>query len=526
MGSNVEVIKERLDIAEVIGGYIKLEKAGANFKAKCPFHNEKTASFHISTSRQGYYCFGCGAKGDIFTFVQEMEGIDFRGALKTLAERAGIELKVERKESKDDTEKLYQALEVATQHFEKNLSLDKEAISYLHGRGVSEESIKHWRLGLAKDTWRDLREHMNKLGVNDETLISVGLIKRSEDHKEKEPYDTFRGRIIFPMFDARGKVVAFSGRSLSKEIEPKYLNSPDTVLFNKGEILYGFDKAREEIRKKNYTVLVEGQLDLVLSHQAGVKNTVASSGTAFTQAHLEKLKKISTRIILAFDNDDAGLKASYRSTALAYSLGLEVKIAQIKGGKDPADLVKEDPELWKSALRDSKQAVEALIDLVLQNESNTTKASKQVEQKILPLIASMTSRFDREDAVSKVASLLGRSPATVADMVMRQKTESVKVGGANESEELELEGFVSRAEQIVNEIRMIEELQKGLDINSKEFKKSEFSKKELESHLLLSKLEGERGDLIMKAARLGGEDLLKEIVSLSQKIDEERRNLL
>lgn len=527
MGGNVEAIKERLDIAEVIGGYIKLEKAGANYKAKCPFHNEKTASFHISTSRQGYYCFGCGAKGDIFTFVQEMEGTDFRGALKTLAERAGMELKQERREAKGETDELFQALEVATDFFEKNLSQNKEALLYLKGRGVNDESIKSFRLGLAHDAWRELREHANKLGIKDDVLLKSGLIKRSEESNSKEPYDTFRGRIIFPLSDARGKVIAFSGRALAKDLEPKYLNSPDTPLFNKSEVLYGFDKAREEIRKKNYTVLVEGQLDLVLSHQAGVKNTVASSGTAFTQMHLEKLKKISPRIILAFDNDDAGSKASYRSTALALTLGMEVKIAEIKGGKDPADMVKEDEDSWKEVLRTSKSAVESFISALVTREANITKVGKEVESKILPLIASMTSRFDKEDAVSKVSSIIGKSPANVAEMVMKIKPEvihsltKVEVGGVVEEKET-----MSRIEELENEIKTIEELQLGLDKKSDEYKRSEISKKELNSHLAISKLEGQRNELKLRVLREGGEELLGEIVELGKKIDEERRNLL
>ncbi len=527
MGGNVEAIKERLDIAEVIGGYIKLEKAGANYKAKCPFHNEKTASFHISTSRQGYYCFGCGAKGDIFTFVQEMEGTDFRGALKTLAERAGIELKTERREDKSEADELHQALEVATEFFEMNLSQNKEALDYLKGRGVSVESIKTFRLGLAHDSWREFREHANSLGIKDDVLLKSGLIKRSEESKSSEPYDTFRGRIVFPLCDARGKVIAFSGRALQKDLEPKYLNSPDTPLFNKSEVLYGFDKAREEIRKKNYAVLVEGQLDLVLSHQAGVKNTVASSGTAFTQMHLEKLKKISPRIILAFDNDDAGKKASYRSTALALSLGMEVKIADIRGGKDPADLVKEDEEKWREILRTSKSAVESFINSLVESESSASKIGKEVENKILPLIASMISRFDKEDAVSKVSSIIGKSPANVAEMVMKIKPEVIhsltkaEVGGALEEKE-----EVSRIQELENEIKTIEELQIGLDRKSDEYKRSEVSKKELNSHLVITKLEGQRNELKLRVLREGGEELLGEIVELGKKIDEERRNLM
>lgn len=439
MGGNVESIKERLDVAEVLGGYIKLEKAGANFKAKCPFHSEKTASFFISPARQSYYCFGCGAKGDIFTFVEEMEGTDFRGALKILADRAGVELKFERGESKSDKDKLYTVLEEATQFFEKELKKSKEALKYLEGRGVLDETIKSFRLGFVPDEWRALRGHLNSLGYADDVLTRAGLIKAksaeggSPDPQSgfREPYDTFRGRLIFPLFDPRGEVIAFSGRALAKDTEPKYLNSPDTPLFTKSEVLYGYDKAREEIRRKDYAVLVEGQLDLVLSHQAGVKNTVASSGTAFTLAHLDKLKKVSPRIILAFDGDQAGEKAAERSAALALSLGMEVKIAELPEGRDPADLVKEDGELWKEVLRSSKPAIEIFLDMVLKEEKDQRKAGKVIEKKILPLLALVQSAMERSHFVSMIAKRTGIREEVIVEDLRRVKVldkPPVKVG--------------------------------------------------------------------------------------------------
>src|SRR3989344_1240665 len=345
MGSNVDTIKSRLDIVDVISGYLKLEKAGSNLKARCPFHNEKSASFFVSPTRQSYYCFGCGAKGDMFTFVEEMEGIDFRGALKTLADKAGVELKFEGKDSqmiRTEKDKLYAVLDDSAQFFEEQLKKNPTAIEYLKSRGLLEETINEWKIGYAPDPalvgWRSLFAHLKKIGHNKEIIIKAGLAKDVESSSAggiKEPYDVFRDRIIFPISDQGGRIVGFSGRALG-EGTPKYLNSPDTPLFTKSELLYGLDKAKEAIRKKDYAILVEGQIDLVLSHQCGVKNTVASSGTAFTVAHLERLKRLSTRIILAFDGDVAGEKAAYKSAALALSLGMDVKIAGLKEGKDPA----------------------------------------------------------------------------------------------------------------------------------------------------------------------------------------------
>jgi len=409
MASDVESIKERLDIAEIVGGYVKLERAGQSFKGRCPFHNEKTPSFFVSPSRQSYYCFGCGVKGDIFTFVQEMEGQSFKEALKILAERAGVELtNTPTKGAQDEKAKLLSVIETATQFFENKLKDNATATGYLLGRGLSMESIRTWRLGYAPAEWRSLYHHLLSLGLEKGLLLKAGLIKKpSEDTVEKEPYDVFRDRLIFPLADQNGEVVAFSGRALDREGIPKYLNTPETPLFTKSELLYGLDKAKNEIRKKNYAVLVEGQIDLVLSHQAGVLNTVASSGTAFTSAHLERLKRFSSRIILAFDADRAGDSAGEKATNLALSLGLEVKVAKLREGSDPADLVKKDPEEWKQTLRNSKSAIEHFLDLILSEEKDKRKALKQIETRLLPLIAEVKSAMERSHFVSLVTQRTG-----------------------------------------------------------------------------------------------------------------------
>lgn len=277
MGGDAERVKERLDIAEIVGGYVKLDKAGQSFKGKCPFHNEKTPSFFVSPLRQSYYCFGCGAKGDIFTFVQELEGLSFRQALKSLAERAGVELsdRPEAIKARGEKDELLQALEAATLFFENQLGQNDTARKYILSRGITEASIKKWRIGYAPAEWRALYNHLLQLGFKKDVLVKAGLVKPVAEGVGKEPYDVFRDRVIFPLSDASGEIIAFSGRALAPDAVPKYLNSPDTLLFTKSEVLYGLDKAKEKVRKQNYAVLVEGQVDLVLSHQVGVENTVA-----------------------------------------------------------------------------------------------------------------------------------------------------------------------------------------------------------------------------------------------------------
>ena len=424
MGGDVETIKERLDIAEIVSGYVKLEKAGTSFKARCPFHNEKSPSFFVSPVRQSFYCFGCGAKGDIFTFVQDLEGLNFREALKMLAERAGVELEYRPEASKEKSEKdkMRSALEAATLYFENQLKESEVARKYLASRGISIESIKRFRLGYAPAEWRALYQNLLSMGFNKDILIKAGLIKPVDEGSGKEPYDVFRDRLTFPLFDTNGQAIAFSGRALAKETEPKYLNSPDTALFTKSEVLYGLDKAKEKIRRKNYAVLVEGQMDLVLSHQAGVDNTVASSGTAFTPAHLGRLKRLSTRIILAFDGDKAGQAAAEKATELALSLGLEVKLAELPEGKDPADMVKKDPEEWKEILRQSKPAIESFLNKILESEKDHRKLGKLVEKKILPLLVLLESSIERSHFISLIAKRTSIKEDIIWDELKRVKT--------------------------------------------------------------------------------------------------------
>ncbi|OHB13457.1 MAG: DNA primase [Candidatus Zambryskibacteria bacterium RIFCSPLOWO2_12_FULL_45_14] len=404
MRGSVDTIKEKLDIREIVSQYVKLEKAGQSFKARCPFHNEKTPSFFVSPVRQSFYCFGCGAKGDIFTFVQEIEGLEFREALKFLAERAGVELEYQRGESKTEKDKLFGVLEEATSFFEKELTGNKPALAYITSRGINEETIKKWRIGYASGEWRLLYSHLQSLGYDKEVILKAGLVKLKEGG---EPYDVFRDRIIFPLSDQNGRVIAFSGRAFSKETEPKYLNSPDTALFTKSEVLYGLDKAKESIRKQDYAVLVEGQMDLVLSHQAGVLNTVAASGTAFTQAHLERLRRLSSRIILAFDGDSAGEKAAEKASELGISLGFEVKVADVPEGEDPAEIVKKNPQEWKEVLRQSLPAVEFFFNKIEGKEKDRRKLGKQIEKKILPMIKLVRSAIEQSHFVSMLSKRTG-----------------------------------------------------------------------------------------------------------------------
>ncbi|MFZ2038998.1 MAG: DNA primase [Minisyncoccia bacterium] len=424
MSSPVDKIKERLNILEVVGTYIKLDRAGMNWKGKCPFHNEKTPSFFVSPERSYYYCFGCGAKGDIFSFVQNFEGLDFRGALKVLADKAGVELTPERPGVRDEKERLLAVMEAATNFFVGKLTQNSPAHDYLTKRGLSEATIKEWRIGFVPDAWRDLSDHLRRLGYTDQEMEKAGLFKRTDS----AAYDRFRGRIIFPLFDSAGRVIAFSGRILvNNDDAAKYLNSPETPLFNKSEILYGFDKAKVNIRKFDYSILVEGQMDLLQSHQAGFNNTVASSGTALTVSHLKLLKRISNRVIMAFDSDSAGLKAATRAWKLGLALGMEVKIAQIPEGFDPADLIlkgldgtgKNGKEDWKEVLKNSKHIIDFLLSKVLiekeKNKTDDRRIALNIREQIFPYLILVESSVEQSHYVKKIADATGLKEEAIWD---------------------------------------------------------------------------------------------------------------
>jgi DNA primase len=412
MSTPVEIIKERLSIDEVIGSYVKLERAGQNFKARCPFHNEKTPSFHVSPQRGGYYCFGCGAKGDIFTFVESFEGLDFKGALKILADRAGVELKAERPGARDERERLFAIMEAATQYFETALSQNISIQKYITDRGVTSETIREFRLGYAPEGWRNLSEHLQSIGYSLQEIEIAGLGKKptEEGKSEKGLYDRFRGRVMFPINDSSGRVIAFSGRIVNDDgASAKYLNSPETPLFDKSSTLYGLDKAKEAIRRVGYAVLVEGQFDLVLAHQAGTKNVVAASGTALTDdegetgsrgiANMKMLARLAKNVVLSFDGDTAGIRAAYRGTRLAYSLGMDVKVAVLPDGKDPADVIREGGETWQTILRNTVSALVFFLNRFKKEVSDEKNYLKRVRDELLPIIALLPSAIDQEHAL-------------------------------------------------------------------------------------------------------------------------------
>jgi len=302
--SPIEEIKSKLDIAEVIGSYIKLTKAGINYKALCPFHGEKTPSLFVSPSRQIWHCFGCSEGHSIFDFVMKIEGIEFGDALRILAQKAGVELKPLKPELRTKRQRFYEICELAVKFYQKQLEKSlkgKEAKKYLLKRGINEESIEKWRLGWAPEAWQGLSDFLSSQGYSKQEIEKTGLAIKSE---KGSYFDRFRSRIMFPVFDLNSQVIGFGGRVLKKEKEvSKYMNTPNSLLYDKSRILYGLDRSKVGIRKNDSCMLVEGYIDVILAHQANMENVVATSGTALTPFHLTILKRYSKNLSLAFDMD-------------------------------------------------------------------------------------------------------------------------------------------------------------------------------------------------------------------------------
>lgn len=428
MADTVQQIKDRLSIVDVVSQYVKLERSGASVRARCPFHTEKTPSFFVSAERGTYHCFGCGVGGDLFSFVQAIEGLDFKGALKVLADKAGVELVYSRgeKEAKDERDHLFELLEAATIFYASRLT--PEAVGYLKERGINETTIQLFRLGWAGNEWSELSDYLKTKSAGggsssrgkftDKELLEAGVSRKSEGSASWRITDKFRNRIIFPIADSAGRVIGFSGRTFGSHASPeapKYLNSPETPLFHKSRILYGFDKAKLPIRKHNCAVLVEGQMDLLASHQAGWGNTVAVSGTAFTPEHAALIRRMTDNLVIALDADEAGIKAAGRAARAALQGGLNVKVARLPDGLDPADLILRDgKEAWSAVIRDAKDIITFLLDVLEEHTKGKDGFRRGVETAILPFLVDVRSPIAREQYVREIANRLGVSETAVS----------------------------------------------------------------------------------------------------------------
>lgn len=438
MNSPIEEIKSRLDIVELIQSYVRLEKSGANFRACCPFHNEKTPSFFVSPARQIWHCFGCSKGGDQFKFIMEIEGFEFPEALKLLAQKAGVELIREDPRVKSERNRLYDICEVATRWFAEQLKREPRVNEYLSKRGLKSETISEFDIGFAPDGWRNLLNYLIAKGFREMEIERAGLAVLSPKNlgRGERYYDRFRNRIIFPISDANGRVLGFGGRifeapsakhqatsnsndmpHVANEHVAKYINTPQTMIYDKSRVLYGFDKAKQRIREKDYVVIVEGYMDTVMSHQAGVKNTVAVSGTALTPWQLKNLERLSKNMVGSFDMDGAGVMATKRSIDLASSFSFSRKIAIIPSGKDPADAVLADSASWVQAVEEAKPVVEFFIKFA---SSKFNKDTLEGKQKIFAMVLPEIKRIKNEIEMSHWVLYLSRFLETREEAIWKE----------------------------------------------------------------------------------------------------------
>lgn len=391
MATDIQAIKDRIDIVQFIGEYLPMKKAGANWKAVCPFHNEKSPSFMVHPEKQIWHCFGCGKGGDIFTFVQEMESLEFIEALKLLAKRAGVEVKLDRGESNQSQRNRLLEINSMAAYFFHHVLLElpgaENARHYLDDRQLKKQTILDWQVGYAPDQWELLTKYLLKKGFGIDDLVLSGLtIKRegADARTGRGFYDRFRGRIMFPICDPHANVVGFTGRILveTENSGGKYVNTPETLLYEKSRILYGIQRAKTEIKSKDLAVLVEGQMDVIACHQAGMTNVVAASGTALTFEQIKLLKRYTNNIAMAFDADSAGERAGKRGIQIAVEEGMKVKVIVIPAGagKDADECLKKNPQVWFEAVQSAQDVMDWYFNITLRggrSKQNRKQATSQ-----------------------------------------------------------------------------------------------------------------------------------------------------
>ncbi len=439
MDSQIEEIKNKLDIVDVVGSYVKLTRTGINYRGICPFHSEKGPSFFVSPARQMWHCFGCGLGGSIFDFMMKIDGVEFGDALRTLAKKAGVELKKENPQLRTERQRLYEICELSASFFEKQLSASdwgKKAKDYLLKRGILEETIKKWRLGYSPDTWQGLSDFLVGRGYNRDEIIKAGLAVMSEKGGSNlgRTYDRFRGRIIFPIFDISSQVIGFGARIFKENDKnnpiaggAKYINTPATMLYDKSNVLYGINNAKVAIRKSNQCVLTEGYTDAIMCHQAGFENTVAVSGTALTGNHLNFLKRYTDNLLLAFDMDLAGDSATKRGINLAENQGFNIKIIDTySNAKDPAEIILENPKNWEESVKNARAIMDYYFDTAFSHfDKKSAQGKKEISKIILPALRRIPNKIEQSHWTQKLSQMLEVSPESVAEELKNIKIENI-----------------------------------------------------------------------------------------------------
>ena len=427
--SVIDEVKQRTDIVEVVGQYTSLKKAGRNLIALCPFHSEKNPSFFVYPEQQSWHCFGaCNTGGDVLSFVMKKEGLDFGEALKLLAQRAGVSLpsRMEREGGREEKEELYQVNEAAALYF-NNLLLNspaaEKARSYIESRGFTPKSIADFQLGFSLDSWEALKKYLLEKGHSEATMLTAGLLIEAENGKT---HDRFRGKLMFPIRDIKGRTIGFGARALDDSM-PKYTNSPQTPTFDKSGTLYGIDTAATAIRQQDTAIIMEGYMDVITAHQNGIANAVASMGTAVTETQVNVLKKLSKNLVLALDADAAGEEAMLRTVGYENILNAEIRVIIVPEGKDPDDIIKEDIKVWHELVAKTVPVVDYTFDkAILQLDLTTARDKSLAVDRLLPIVAEIKDPIRQAHYLQKLARLVGVTERTLEAALSRIKPPAVR----------------------------------------------------------------------------------------------------
>lgn len=420
----VEEVKARLAIEDVISEYVQLKRAGRNWKGLSPFGNEKTPSFVVSPEKQIWHDFSSGKGGNMFSFVMEMEGLDFKGALELLARKAGIDLEQYRSSNTTrgpDKERVYELLELAAKFYQIHLSKNKMALDYvLKQRKFSKETALEWRIGYSPNNGSALIDFAKSKKFSDAEIKRAGL---SAQNYKGGTQDMFRGRLMIPLQDQQGRVIGFTARQLDDDPKaPKYINTPQTILYDKSRHIYGLHLAKEAIRKTKVAVLVEGNLDVIASHQAGVRQVVATAGTALTEPHLKALSRFTGDIRLSFDADKAGLAATERAIPIASKVKVSLSIIELPGGKDPDDLIRQDAKLWATAIDKPKYALDWLMDRYAKLlDISSAKGKREFSDVLLPVVRNLSDDVERDHYLNTIAQTIDISREALGQKFLKEK---------------------------------------------------------------------------------------------------------
>lgn len=441
----VSELKSRIDIRDIVSESVPLKKSGANWAGLCPFHAEKTPSFSVSTTKQIFHCFGCGAGGDVISFVMKRDGVSFREALEVLASRCGMELPRFQPGTAEKRDRLLEMMQAAEGFYTAHLKNDRRARVYLEKRGLDEATVERFSIGAAPDAWRDLQTHLSSRGFSQELMLQGGLLMKGA---QGTPYDAFRGRVIVPIRNIYGKTVAFGGRTLDDGRPPKYLNSPQTPLFNKSELLFALGLARDGIRDEGAVLVTEGYMDAIACHQFGFHHAVATLGTAMTASHARLIKRFTRHVTLVFDGDAAGLRAARRGLPILLAEDLEPRVLVLPGGTDPDDFLRQQgPDAFRDALARSKPIVDFLLGAPLEGEE---RSPQQRATEALRIVAEIPNRILRGQTLTRLAERLGIREAFLAeelDRILRRP--AVRSATAADAESVTPAAEVPRGEELL-----------------------------------------------------------------------------